>query len=74
MTNREYMIEQLSDPNCFDDGGASYEAMIYYNINCPYSVNDKRGHCYGSTSKDMGINRTNCFECKEEWLDQEVDE
>lgn len=74
MTNREYIIKQLDNPNYFDDGGASYEAMVYYNINCPYVCTDKRAHCYGNHGADMGINRGNCFKCKEEWLDQEVDE
>ena len=43
MTNREYMINLLLDGLesrlnrvSIDDGGASEEAMIYYNINCPY--------------------------------------
>lgn len=42
MTNREYMINLLLDGLesrlnrvSIDDGGASEEAMIYYNINCP---------------------------------------
>ncbi|MFR3808993.1 MAG: hypothetical protein ACLTX3_08590 [Lachnospiraceae bacterium] len=43
MTNREHMINLLLDgldeePErvVSDDDGASEEAMIYYNINCPY--------------------------------------
>ena len=70
MTNREYMIGLLSNSSFVDDGGASYEAMVYYNINCPYYAGDKRGHCRA----DGKINRENCFSCKEEWLDSEVDE
>lgn len=70
MTNREYMIGLLSSSDFVDDGRASYEAMVYYNINCPYSAGDERGHC----SADGKINRENCFSCKEIWLDSNVDE
>lgn len=52
MTNREYMINLLLDGLesrlnrvSIDDDGASEEAMIYYNINCPYYVGDKRAYC-----------------------------
>ncbi|MBR2556331.1 MAG: hypothetical protein IKE94_15905 [Aeriscardovia sp.] len=77
MTNREYMAKQLSDPDWIDDGGASYEAMVYYNIGCPYNCGDKRAHCkgvdgwYGLIKKPT---RETCSECKMEWLEAEVDE
>lgn len=52
MTNREVMINLLLDGLdkelerfVSDDGGASEEAMIYYNINCPYFDGDSRCHC-----------------------------
>ena len=52
MTNREYMINLLLDGLesrlnrvSIDDAGASEEAMIYYNINCPYYAGDKRAYC-----------------------------
>lgn len=55
MTNREYMINLLLDGLesrlnrvSIDDGGASEEAMIYYNINCPYYAGDKRAYCRSS--------------------------
>ena len=32
MTNREYMIGLLSSSGFVDDGGASYEAMVYYDV------------------------------------------
>lgn len=70
MTNREYMIGLLSSSGFVDDGGASYEAMVYYDVNCPYCAGDKRGYC----SSDGKINRENCYGCKEEWLESEVDE
>lgn len=69
MTNREHMTGLLQDENFVDDNGSSYEAMVYYNINCPYYGGDKRSHCF---KKD--IKRKLCFECKEEWLDMEVAE
>lgn len=73
MTNKEYIINILSDDygDPFDDGGASYEALVYYNISCPYRCGDKRAHCYGK-SFDF-INREVCVACKMEWLDQEID-
>lgn len=72
MTNREYMITLLSDDDAFDDGGASYEAMVHYNVGCPYLYGDSRAHCNGE--EDSYINRDNCYHCKQEWLDSEVDE
>ena len=72
MTNREYLIEMLSDDNFIDDGGASYEAMLNYSIKCPYFSGDKRAHCHGKD--DNFICRNNCYWCKQEWLDAEVDE
>lgn len=37
MTNREYIIAQLSDKACIDDNGASYESMVCNSIACPYT-------------------------------------
>ena len=70
MTNREYIIGLLDDEYFVDDDGASYEAMVYYNIACPYRDGDKRCKCRGVAD----ITRDMCFECKEEWLNSEVDE
>lgn len=69
MTNREYMIALLTDADFIDDGRASEEAMIFYNINCPYFYGDERCHC-----NDREITRDLCVACKSEWLDNEVDE
>lgn len=69
MTNKEYMIALLSDDGFVDDGRASWECMIYYNIKCPYFAGDERCHCKGKEP-----NREICVECKEEWLESEVDE
>lgn len=71
MTNREYMIGLLQNESFIDDGGASYEAMIYYNINCPYFDGDERALCHKEYND---INRETCVNCKEKWLDSEVDE
>ena len=69
MTNREYMAKQLSDPDWIDDGGASYESMVHYNINCPYFSGDERSHC-----RNAAPSRNVCGECKMEWLEMDVDE
>lgn len=77
MTNREYIINLLLDGleneadfkrESIDDGFASYESMVYYNIACPYYEGDKRCHC-----KNHDIGRDTCYACKEEWLNNEVD-
>ena len=79
MTNREYMINLLLDGLesrlnrvSIDDGGASEEAMIYYNINCPYYAGDKRAYCRKEGS--LVSSREVCVDCKAHWLEQEVDE
>ena len=62
MTNLEYMIASLT--NQIDDGGASYEATVHYNVNCPYFEGDERAHCY---NKGLDYpSRENCFPCKRE--------
>ena len=70
-TNREYLIRSLADPNWEDDGGAAYDSMLYYHVDCPYREGDPRAHCCGKP--DDFINWDNCNACKEEWLDREVD-
>ena len=75
MTNREYMVGLLNDWAFIDDGGASYEAMVNYNVSCPYFCGDERALCYeNGNQKDELVNRDNCVACKEQWLDSEVDE
>lgn len=80
MSNKEYIINLLLDGlECqdkelervnIDDGGASYEAMVYYNIDCPYICGDERTMCGNDLSK---ISRDTCFRCKVRWLNSEVD-
>lgn len=69
VTNRKYMVALLQNESFVDDGGASYEALVYYHINCPYFDGDKRCLC-----RNNEINRENCYACKEKWLNSEVDE
>lgn len=68
-TNRDYIIAALQGE--FDDGGATEEAVIYYNIDCPYMEGDQRGECE-KLGKDIGWET--CTECKTKWLDSEPDE
>jgi hypothetical protein len=71
MTNKEYIIKVLSEGDPFDDGGVSYEALVHYHIDCPYSCGDERAHCH---NKPLGYpDRKHCVACKMEWLDMEVD-
>jgi len=83
MTNQEMLIAALNGE--IDDGGASWEAWIYYSIKCPYFSGDRRCHCYpiyyrmGKTEKVRfceGVEPTRelCVRCKAEWLESEVDE
>lgn len=76
MTNRERMINLLLDGLdkelerfVSDDGGASEEVMVYYNINCPYFDGDLRCHC----SHTISPTREVCSACKAEWLNSEED-
>lgn len=70
MTNKEYIAKVLTEGDPFDDGYASYEAVLHYNIRCPYFGGDKRAHCYKDNTK---VSRDFCYFCKREWLNQEVD-
>ena len=70
MTNRELLIGILSDEYFIDDGGATEESAIYYNIKCPYYSGDERCLC----KNDEDLTREKCVECKRKWLDSEVDE
>lgn len=80
MTNLEYIIAALMGE--IDDGDASWEAVVYYNIACPYFGGDRRGHCYPDEYRNGTVDRACqkeltrelCVGCKAEWLEQEVDE
>ena len=83
-TNREMMIALLLDgaedkektlkralalSKLIDDGGSSEEAMIHYNINCPYCDNKD---C--KLKRDEAPNRKTCVMCKAQWLDRKVND
>ena len=75
------MAHQLSDPDWIDDGGASYESMVEYNISCPYFHGDERSHCRNIEAEyltgrrnSMSPTRWECGQCKLEWLEMDVDE
>lgn len=68
------MIKSLSEPDWIDDGGADYESMLNYNIKCPYFVGDERCHCSGLKGLEQPSRFDDCYFCKEEWLNSEVDE
>ena len=72
MTNREYIISLLSDEDCVDDDGASYESMVCNSIACPYFTGDERAFCMKKDVKEDDYRM--CFECKENWLNSEVQE
>ena len=70
-TNRDYLVAALTD--AIDDGGASYESMTEYNINCPYlgysnCLNEHEGNEYDTKEYKEG-----CIRCKLAWLDRGYD-
>jgi hypothetical protein len=72
MTNLEMMKMVLGEE--IDDDGATYEAEIFYHIACPYFDGDKRAWCSKGKAKNSMEMRKQCFGCKNEWLNSEVDE
>ena len=67
MTNWEMMKAAIDDE--IDDGGASWEATIYYNISCPYFAGNLEAKCHGGKDSSREL----CVECKAEWLDKEYE-
>ena len=70
-TNKDYLIAVLTDS--IDDGGASYESVAEYDIDCPYvsstdCLNEHEGNEYGKAEYREG-----CVRCKLAWLDREYD-
>lgn len=68
MTNQQALIKALNDE--FDDGGAGRDCWIHYHIACPYTMGDERAFCSDSGED---ICRELCVQCKEKWLESEVD-
>ena len=70
-TNKDYLIAALTDS--IDDGGASYESVAEYDIDCPYvmgadCLNEHEGNEYGKAEYREG-----CLRCKLAWLEREYD-
>lgn len=70
-TNKDYMILELTES--VDDGGAGYESLAEYHINCPYThscdcLNNHEGNKYGTKEYKQG-----CVRCKLAWLDRKYD-
>lgn len=70
-TNKDYLIAALTDN--IDDGGASYESVVRYNVDCPYlhdsdCLNEHENNEYGTKEYYKG-----CIRCKLTWLDREYD-
>jgi hypothetical protein len=82
ITNAEYMIsvlrsiledEKIEVHPLVHDDWASEEAMVYYNIACPYYVGDERAECKNNGPLETAT-REQCFRCKYDWLTNQVDE
>lgn len=71
MTNREYLIAQLSSPDWIDDDGEAYKTTVYCILDCPYGCGNPKALCQWH---EMESDISTCFKCKEKWLDDEVDE
>jgi hypothetical protein len=70
-TNRDYLIAALTDS--IDDGGASYDSALEYNIDCPYinstdCLNIHEDNEYGTATYGDG-----CLRCKVSWLNRRYD-
>lgn len=66
MTNREYVINLLSNKDFIDDNRASYESVVLNAIDCPYTDYEQGLCSFEECSDDT------CFKCKENWLNSEV--
>lgn len=70
-TNRDYLIAVLTDS--IDDGGASYEALAEYNIDCPYTTDSDCINHHENNEYDTKEFKKGCARCKLAWLDREYD-
>jgi len=64
MTNRERLIKALKGEV---DDITVVEAIFSRNIDCPYIYGDVRSYC-----RDKEVTPKDCFECKNKWLDSDV--
>ena len=70
-TNKDYLVAVLADE--IDDGGASYEAVAEYDIDCPYRSGED---CYNEHFKNeygTAAYREGCVQCKLAWLERAYD-
>ena len=70
-TNKDYIICALTGE--IDDGGASYDAVAEYNIDCPYyssveCLNAESDNEYGTAAY-----KETCLPCKLKWLERTYD-
>ena len=68
-TNLDYIIAALTGE--IDDGGASFESVVHYNIDCPHVEGETDLPC---DSPNVEPCRDICVPCKIEWLYGEYDE
>ena len=69
LTNRKQLIVALFDKYGYREGTFD---MIVDHVGCPYIGMNRSGYCEEVSHHDItdGL----CFECKEAWLDKEVNE
>lgn len=70
-TNKDYLILELTES--IDDGGAGYESVAEYNINCPYSHDSDCLNHHEGNQYDSKEYRDGCVRCKLAWLEREYD-
>ena len=70
-TNRDYLIAVLTDS--IDDGGASYESLAEYSIDCPYTTDSDCINHHEKNEYDTKEFKKGCVRCKLAWLDREYD-
>lgn len=70
-TNKDYIIVIFM--GSIDDGGASYESMTKYNINCPYFGDDDCLNEHEGNEYDTKEYNEACVRCKLSWLNRRYD-
>ncbi len=71
VTNKDYLILALTDN--IDDGGATYESVAKYNIDCPYSGYEDCYNEHFGNEYDTKEYKEGCIKCKMAWLEREYD-
>lgn len=67
-TNLDYIIDALTGK--IDDGGISFESVVYYYIDCPHYSGEPNLPCDNPIAEP---NPELCTPCKIEWLYSEFD-